>query len=308
MLISAPRVLAGRDLITGERYPRLEVLDVDDFIDAHLHGPGHRAHPTRFTVKDDAGARLVESFVRPELLAVAEDETCTHIVVTVRTPTSAEPDERLLATSIALREKTAHLFLERSVMTGVWCLWILFDSTLVKADAVAFAEDVRRTLQVFATPSLHYAIPLLDGDASAGTLLPCPFYNAGFLGVLHSISSDAYLTALPTEPPPEGDRRISSVVVGGRDGSDLEALEGMLASWCAVCPGRFARAGEIATALSERGMLQGTFALVPPDSAAILLGRQLQAYAQRAVGRFTVTAVQSGHSKRFLIRPRDRSS
>ncbi|MCC6545894.1 hypothetical protein IT570_01905 [Candidatus Sumerlaeota bacterium] len=290
-LISAPCVLAGRDLLTGERFTRLHAEDLDDFVDAHLLGPGRRARPARITVYGEAGERRVESFLRPELLPVAGDETCTHIVVTVRTANAAEPDDGLLATAIALREKTAHLFLERSVMTGVWCLWVLFDSPLVKADAVAFAEDVRRALQVFATHSLHYSIPLLDGDGSSGTLIPCPFYSAGFLGVLFSISHDAYLTALPVEPRSDGDA----------------ALEGLLASWCAVCPGRSARAGEIISVLKEDGMLQGTFAHIAPDSSAILLGRQLLAYARRNDGQFVVIATKSGHSKRFSIRHRERS-
>ena len=299
MLISAPGILAGRDLLTGERYPRLEVHDVDDFVDAHLLGPGHRGRPTRFTVKDDAGERVVESFVRPELLSSGNDGTCTHVVVSVRTANAKEPDDGLLATAIALREQPAHLLLERSVLTGVWNLWFAFESPIVRNEAVAFAEVVRRTLQTFASPSLLYAIPLLDGDGSSGTLLPCPFYHADFLGLLFSISGDAYLTVLPSQAPPDHG-------VGG--GSDVEAaLEGILASWCSFCPGRSARAGEILSALAERGMVHGPFGLVAQDRAAILLGRQLLAYASRNDGRFVVMATKSGHSKRFFIRPRERS-
>lgn len=290
-LISAPFVLAGRDLLTGERFTRLHAEDLDDFVDAHLLGPGRRDRPARITVNDEAGERRVESFLRPELLPVAGNETCTHIVVIVRTANAAEPDVGLLATAITLREKAAHLFLERSVMTGVWCLWILFDSPLVKADAVAFAEDVRRALQVFATHSLHYEIPLLDGHGAGGTLLPCPFYNADFFGVLFSISHDAYITALPVEPRSDGD----------------VALEALLAAWCGVCPGRYARAEEIISKLSELGLLTGAFSLLAPRSAAILLGRQLTAYAQRTNCRYAVMAKQSGHSKRFLIAPRNRN-
>lgn len=291
MLISASGVLAGRDLITGERYPRLHVQDVDDFVDAHMLGPGRRARPTRFTVKEDAGVRLVESFMRSELLPVAEDETCTHIVVTVRTSNSAEPDEGLLATAIALREQPAHLFMERSVLTGVWCLWLVFPSPIKKQEATPIAHRIRRTLEIYGSSSLQYAIPLLDGDGSAGSLLPSPFYSAGFLGVLFSISHDAYLTALPVEPRSDGDA----------------ALEGLLASWCAVCPGRSARAGEIISVLKEDGMLQGTFTHIAPDSSAILFGRQLLAYARRNDGQFVVMATNSGHSKRFSIRHRERS-
>lgn len=299
MLVSAPGILAARDLITGERYTRLQPQDTDDFIDAHLLGPGRRSRPPRFTVDDGAEARSVESFVRPEVLPRANDGTCTNVVVSVRTANAKEPDDGLLAMAIALREQPAHLVLERSVLTGVWNLWFVFPSPIMEKEATAVAHCIRRTLEIFGTSSLQYAIPLLDGDGAIPTLLPCPFYHADFLGALFNISHDAYLTTLPIEQPPNG-------AIGG--GSDVEAaLEGILASWCAVCPGRSARAGEIISALSERGMMKGALGHVAPDSAAILLGRQLLAYASRNDGRFVVMATKSGHSKRFFIRPRERS-
>lgn len=304
-LISAPGVLAGRDFITGERYPRLFMQDIDDFVDAHLLGPGRRDRPPRITVDDDAGERSIESFVRSELLPVSNEGTCTHLVVGVQTSNAEQPDDGLLATAISMRDHPAYQYMERSVMTGLWNLWFVFESPISRKEALAFAEEVRRTLQVFATPSHHYAIPLLDRDGSTGSLLPSPFYSGGFLGVLFGISHDAYLTALPIEPPPKCDRSSRSEVAGGREGSDVETLEGMLSSWCAILPGRYARAGEILSALSERAMLKGALALLAPNSAAILLGRQLLAYARRNDGKFVVMATKSGHSRRFFIRLRE---
>lgn len=291
MLISAPGILAGRDLISGDRYPRLHVDDVEDFVDAHLQGPGRHARPPCFTVADEAGERRVKSFVRPEVLPTTNDGKCTHVVVSVRTANAKEPDDGLLAMAIALREQPAHLLLERSVLTGVWNLWFVFPSPIMKEQATAVAHCIRRTLEIFGTPSFRYAIPLLEGDGKAGTLLPCPFYRGDFLGILFGISPDAYLMELPIEPRGDGDA----------------PLEALLSSWCAVCPGRYARAEGIISKLSERGMLTEPFGLVAPRSAALLLGRQLTSYARHANGRFAVVAKQSGHSNRYLVTPRNRS-
>lgn len=306
-LIAAPGVLAGRDLISGVRYACFTPSDHGQFLRAHILGPGKLDSPPRLLVEGTGGTQCVTSFVRPEVLPIAMDERCTHVSASIRTRNSKEPGDGLLAAAILLRQRGCATYIERSVLTSVWNLWVVFESPLEKSSAVEVARQVRGVMEEVGDQGNTPSLPLLDGPDSAMTMfLPNPFYSASFLGILHMVDENANLVPLPTGSRGlhERGKRIGVDISGGEESStgDTGELENMLGRWHKEQGSRSARAGEIVSILREAGGLPNRFDSATSHTAAIQLGRELIDYSQREDGAFQVAMTPSGHSRRFTIR------
>jgi len=299
-IIAAPSVLSGYDLVTGEEYSGVAPEDVEGFLAAHMMGPARVAQPPMVNVTTPGGERQRRrTFVRATVLPFAVDDRCTHVALRFKTTDSMSPTEEIIAGSLALHRASIEHYIERSVLTGVWVLWLPFGSAVERAHAESLARRTREIMKQVGVVEDRYVIPLLE-ERRTPLHLPCMFYSGGFFGVLFEIDGKGRLHEV-------GASHVESVVPAAetsRTSVAAHCLEDLLEHWFLQHGTKAVRAGEMVSLLRQEGVLPVRLSALPPQAAAISLGRDLLELTKTGSMRIRVTASRSGKSNVFRIEMR----
>lgn len=299
-IIAASGVLSGYDLITGEKYLAVVPDDAEEFLASHMLGPARVTEPPVLNVTTTCDEQYRRrTFVRATVLPCTADDRCTHVAVRFATPNSMSPSEEIVAASLVLHRAGMTHYLERSVLTGVWVLWLPFSSTVDRAHAESLARRIREILRGIGILPEQYVIPLLEAKPTE-LHMPDPFFSGGFLGALFDVDDEGYLQAIQAGHGGIVEQRV----VASADDHGL--LDGLLERWFLMHGTKAFRAGEIAPFARQEGLLPAMLSDLPPQAAAIKLGRQLLELASTGSTRLRITASRSGNSNVFRIEERSR--
>lgn len=301
-VVAAPGVLSGFDLVTGERYSSIVPHDTEEFLASHVLGPARVTEPPLLNVTTTCGEQYRrQTFVRATVLPCTADDRCTHVAVRFQTRDSMSPSEEIVAASLALHRAGIAHHLERSVLTGVWVLWLPFSSTVDRAHAESLTRRFREILKGIGILQEQYVIPLLQAKPTE-LHLPGPFFSGGFLGVMFDVDDEGYLQAIQAGHGGIVEQRVVA------SAGDHGLLDGLLERWFLMHGTKAFRAGEIAPFARQEGLLPAMLSDLPPQAAAIKLGRQLLELASTGSTKLRITASRSGNSNVFRIEERSRET
>lgn len=296
---AAPGILSGTDLRNGAPYRCIVPADAESIIKAHVLGPAHVAEPPEMDAMMSNGeCHHVRTYIRATVLPSGADGLTTHIAVKFKTEDSLAPSEAIVAASLALRRACIDHYVERSVLAGVWVIWIVFDTPVDCVHAESLSRRVREILRGIGIGEGDYTIPLLQDDPTP-LHLPCMFFSGGFFGRLFNVDDEGHL------------REIGSASASARNTSTAGPsstphvadgwLDDLLVRWFERHGDRAVRAGDLTIFAKEVGLLPPRLADLTPQAAAIGLGRELLAAANAGTTRLPVTASRSGHSNVFRV-------
>lgn len=304
-LLAAPGVLSGLDLISGEVYSTVVHADSEEFLRAHVLGPAGAAAPRVDVTTLSGEQRRVRTFVRSMVLPTTGNGECTHVAVRFKTKNSLLPSELIIAASLALhRAGITHYYVERSVLTGVWVIWILLGDVVERQYVESLARRVREILKNVGIVDGDYLIPLLEAEPTA-LHLPCMFFSGAFFGVLFEVDEEGCLHEVdPTQQVYQDSVASSEDAPQAGLLDPSRSMDGLLERWSSRHGAKAVRAGELAAFARQEGVLPLSLSTLPPQAAAIALGRELLALVQTATSRFVVVPSRSGNSNVFRIEAR----
>jgi len=300
-VIAAPGILRGIDLISGCTYSRVVPANLDLFLAAHCLGPAQVSEPPEVEVTTAGGEmRRARTFIRSCVLPCGDDDRTTHVAVRFKTDDSLSPSEAIVAASLVLTRACIEHFVERSVMVGVWVIWVVFPKIVGRAYAQTAAHRMREILRGVGIVENDYRIPLLEEEPTP-LHLPGIFFSGGYFGCLYRIDTEANLRPVVAGSPEGEDVHTDEGDPSSPAPKAEEWLDELLDRWFTVHGDCAVRAGDLVAFARQQHLLPKLFADLTPQAAVIGLGRELLRAVKGRSTRIPVTAHRSGHSNVFRI-------
>ena len=296
-------LLSGTDLLTGHSYKSIYPLDLEDFFQAHLLGPGRRRKPAEVVARDHHGKlHQFNSFFRSQVAPRDKDGMTSTISVSLTGQLGLEPTAEVRSVVEHLQAAGWPVIVERSFRLLRWVLWTLFDEPVqeVRARDHAFRQYAEIRDRNLVGPQ-HVEVPLIDESADQPHL-PHQFFSGEFFGTLYELNGGKLhpldLSAVKHFRPSDGEIVFVSFV----DDERQRTLDAMLTAWGKTFGGRRIRAGELLAVLENEGV--SIDSLVPPGDVhrrTIELGQHLRSVVDQVIGRRKVHSHRSGHGTTFWL-------